>query len=270
MIVNAIERKNLLGVPISIVDYDSATQAIVNAAESGRPMGVSALAVHGVMTGVLNHEHRYRLNQLEMLVPDGQPVRWALNLLHGTGLRDRVYGPNLMLRILEEAEKKNLPVCLFGGSERLLRKLQGNLMARFPALKIAATIPSKFRTITDVEKKELVSQIRNCGAKITFVGLGCPRQEVWAYEFREVLAMPVLAVGAAFNFHAGELAQAPAWMQKAGLEWFYRFTREPIRLWQRYLVLNPLYLSLVTLQLLRLNRFDASHDKKPEQEILYG
>lgn len=270
MIVPSIERKNLLGVRISVANYDSAVAAILAAARRRVPFGVSALAVHGVMTGVMDPQHRHRLNQLELLVPDGQPVRWALNWMHGTGLKDRVYGPNLMLQVLEAAASQNLPVALFGGSAELLEKLQGRLLEKFPSLKIAAVIPSKFRRISAEEKADLVRQIADSGARITFVGLGCPRQEVWAYEFREALSMPVLAVGAAFNFHAGQLAQAPRWMQNAGLEWFYRLTREPSRLWRRYLLLNPYYLTLVGLQWLRLRRFDPEATIQPEQEILYG
>ena len=102
------------------------------------------------------------------------------------------------------------------------------------------------------------------------VGLGCPRQEVWAYEFKDHVNMPVLAVGAAFNFHAGELAQAPPFLQRCGLEWFYRLTREPKRLWRRYVILNPYYVSLVGMQLLRLRKFDPEATVMPENEILYG
>jgi exopolysaccharide biosynthesis WecB/TagA/CpsF family protein len=270
MIVRTIERKNLLGINISAATYDSASGEIIGAARAGRPLGVSALAVHGVMTGVMDAKHRHRLNQLEMLVPDGQPVRWALNVLYGTKLKDRVYGPSLMLEVLERAANEQLPVCLFGGSADLLQKLSERLQERFPTLKIVASIPSKFRKISADEKQELVKQIKTSGAQITFVGLGCPRQEIWAYEFRNELSMPVLAVGAAFNFHAGDLAQAPRWMQRSGLEWLYRLTREPGRLWRRYLLLNPWYASLVALQWTRLRKFDPEDCVKPDVETLYG
>jgi N-acetylglucosaminyldiphosphoundecaprenol N-acetyl-beta-D-mannosaminyltransferase len=268
--LNAIARKNLLGVGIAAASYDSVTAAVLEAARHRRPLGVSALAVHGVMTGVMDPEHRYRLNQLELLVPDGQPVRWALNLLHGTGLKDRVYGPDLMLRVLESAAAEGLPVCLFGGKPELLDQLQPRLLRQFPGLRIAAAIPSRFRTITADEKLELVRQIIGSGAQLTFVGLGCPRQEVWAYEFREPLSMPVLAVGAAFNFHAGELAQAPQWMQRSGLEWAFRLWREPRRLWQRYLLLNPYYASLVACQWAGIRKFDSSKLVPPREEVRYG
>jgi N-acetylglucosaminyldiphosphoundecaprenol N-acetyl-beta-D-mannosaminyltransferase len=245
-------------------------QEILVAAESRKPLGVSALAVHGVMTGVLDSEHRYRLNQLELIVPDGQPVRWGLNLLHNTRLKDRVYGPELMLRCCFAAEEKGLGVFLFGGKQELLDDLEKSLLTRFPNLKVVGKLPSRFRRISPAEKAEIIGQIQDSGAALTFVGLGCPRQEVWTFEFKDQLRMPVLAVGAAFNFHAGELAQAPTVMQKTGTEWLFRFTREPRRLWKRYLLLNPLYVWLLFLQWTRLKRFDVESTSAPAGEILYG
>lgn len=263
-------KQNLLGVSIDAVDYDGAINRIHNAAEKGTPYGISALAVHGVMTGVLDVEHRHRLNQLEMIVPDGQPVRWGLNLLHKTKLKDRVYGPNLMLKTCEMAAEKSIPIFLFGGKAELLDALQEKLLIQFPTLKIAGVLPSKFRQLDQAEKAEVINTIKDSGAKITFVGLGCPRQEVWAYEFKNELSMPVLAVGAAFNFHAGELAQAPPMMQKFGLEWLFRLMKEPTRLWKRYLFLNPAYLSLLFLQWTRLKSFHPEQTSPPTSEILYG
>lgn len=261
---------NILGVNLSAVDYEAAVAQIIDAATQRRPLGVSALAVHGVMTGVMDPAHRHRLNALELVVPDGQPVRWAMNRLHGTGLADRVYGPNLMLKCCAAADENGLPIFLFGGTAQLLQSLQKRLQQQFPTLQIAGTQPSKFRTISPAEKQELIDTIRTSGAAITMVGLGCPRQEVWAYEFKDSLQMPVLAVGAAFNFHAGELAQAPETMQRLGLEWLYRLSREPRRLWQRYLFLNPYYVSLLTLQALKLRRFDPQATTPPAGEVLYG
>ena len=261
---------NLLGVTISAVDYEAAVDKIMVASKHRKPLGVSALAVHGVMTGVMDNVHRHRLNDLELIVPDGQPVRWALNWLHGVKLKDRVYGPNLMLKTCEAAAEQGVSIFLFGGKQELLDQLQASLLTKFPNLKIAGMLASKFRTVSAEEKREIVSTIRESGAAITMVGLGCPRQEVWAYEFKNELEMPVLAVGAAFNFHAGELAQAPPWMQRLGLEWFFRLLKEPTRLWHRYLILNPYYLSLVFLQLTRLRKFDPETTDSPKQEILYG
>ena len=261
---------NVLGVNVEATDYERAVNRIVEAANNRETLGISALAVHGVMTGVMDNEHRHRLNDLELIVPDGQPVRWALNWLHGTKLKDRVYGPNLMLKTCQAAAEQDVSIFLFGGKQELLDDLQASLLEMFPTLKIAGMLASKFRTVSAAEKQEIITTIRQSGAAITMVGLGCPRQEVWAYEFKNELEMPVLAVGAAFNFHAGQLDQAPPVMQRWGLEWFYRLIKEPTRLWQRYLILNPYYLGLVFLQLTGLKKFDPETTDSPEQEILYG
>ncbi|MFN0124950.1 MAG: WecB/TagA/CpsF family glycosyltransferase [Blastocatellia bacterium] len=222
------------------------------------------------MTGVLDEAHRHRLNQLDLVVPDGQPVRWALNLLHRAGLQDRVYGPNLMLKVCERAAAAGLPIYLYGSKAETLAQLSANLCAQFPSLIVAGTQPSRSRQLTVAEKLEVAAQIKASGAAITFVGLGCPRQEVFAYEFRDVLPMPLLAVGAAFDFHAGTVSQAPEFMQRNGLEWFYRLLHEPRRLWQRYVLLNPLYVSMLLLQALGLKQFNLRDTTPPAQELRFG
>ena len=241
---------------------------MIQAARESRRLAVSALAVHGLMTGVLDPQHKYRLNHLDLLVPDGQPVRWALNLLHKTELKDRVYGPNLMLAVCSRAQDEAIPIFLYGSTDDTLTHLTSNLLRRFPTLQIAGTEASKFRRLSGEEKARLVDRIRKSGAGIVFVGLGCPRQEVWAYEFANDLALPVLAVGAAFPFHGGRLRQAPPWMQSAGLEWLFRLWLEPRRLWARYLLLNPAYLTLLGLQFIGLRHFSA--DGIPAEKLFYG
>jgi len=263
-------KHNLLGINVSAVDYEAAVAKIIDAAQQRQAFAVSALAVHGVMTGATDSIHRHRLNGLELIVPDGQPVRWALNLLHGTKLSDRVYGPNLMLDTCSAASEIGLGIFLFGGSAELLQQLETRLRTRFPKINIVGSLPSKFRTITTGEKQEIIKTIQQSGACITMVGLGCPRQEVWAYEFKDALQMPVLAVGAAFNFHAGQLAQAPDRLQRMGLEWAYRLIKEPRRLWKRYLLLNPYYLLLLFLQWSGIKDFDPDSTTVPDQEVLYG
>lgn len=263
-------KRNILGVNINAVDYDGAVEQIAMAAKEQRPLGVSALAVHGVMTGVLDAEHRHRLNSLELVCPDGQPVRWALNLLHRAKLTDRVYGPNLTLKTCERAAADGLPVFLFGATEEILAAFEENLVDKYPGLVIAGRRASQFRTLNEQERDELVADIQASEAAITLVGIGCPRQEVWAYEFKDALSMPVLAVGAAFAFHAGLLEQAPPWMQARGLEWLFRLTREPTRLWRRYLYLNPLYVSLLTAQWTRLWQPQTNNTVEPKSPILYG
>jgi exopolysaccharide biosynthesis WecB/TagA/CpsF family protein len=142
---------------------------------------------------------------------------------------------------------------LYGSKQAVLDRFATNLQAKFAGLKIAGSEPSKFRRLEPAEKEAVVERIRASNADVVFVGLGCPRQEVWAYEYRDALSMPLLAVGAAFDFHAGTLPQAPRWMQDRGLEWVYRFYQEPKRLWQRYMILNPLFLFHIAKQMSGLN-----------------
>jgi N-acetylglucosaminyldiphosphoundecaprenol N-acetyl-beta-D-mannosaminyltransferase len=241
-------KHNVLGVLIDAVDYDTAVERIVAAAHERRGFAVSALAVHGVMTGVQDDTHRARLNSFDLITPDGQPVRWALRLLHGVRLPDRVYGPTLTLRVLAAAEAARLPVFFYGSTPEVLEHLVANVRRDCPGLNIAGFEPSKFRMISAAEKDEIAARIRDSGAKILFVGLGCPRQEIFTYEFRDAVNMPILAVGAAFDYHAGLVSEPPAWIQAAGLQWLYRLIQQPRRLWRRYLLLNPAFLTLLGLQ----------------------
>ena len=262
-------KRNVLGIMMDAVDYQTALDFVFEASREKRGAAISALAVHGLMTGAMDREQKFRLNHFDLLLPDGQPVRWALNRLHNAQLGDRVYGPKLTGKVCERAAAEGLPVYFYGSTPEILAALRPNLEAKYPQLKIAGMEPSKFRRMTGEEKLELAARIRHSGAAITFVGLGCPRQEIFAFEFRDVLQMPILAVGAAFPFLAGKVPQAPPWMQGAGLEWAFRLGSEPRRLWRRYIYLNPAYLVLLSLQALGLSRF-ASEGECPVGELLYG
>nr|WP_321444675.1 WecB/TagA/CpsF family glycosyltransferase [uncultured Cohaesibacter sp.] len=238
-------KRNVAGINISVIDYEAAVSKVIQAAKDKQKLSVSALAVHGVMTGVQDDQHRHRLNQLDLVVPDGQPVRWALKWLHNENLPNRVYGPELMKRVCAAAESEGLSIFLYGSRKEVIAALQDNLLAEFPNLKIAGSTPSQFRQGNDDDSRDAMEKVKQTGADIVFVGLGCPRQEVFAYENAAQLSVPTLAVGAAFDFHAGLLSQAPGWMGNNGLEWLYRLIHEPKRLWRRYLYLNPLYLMTI-------------------------
>lgn len=268
--VRDLGKRNVVGVLIDALDYDAATNRIINAAKEGRGFAVTALAVHGVMTGVGDKEHRHRLNDFDIVTPDGQPVRWALNLLHRTHLEERVYGPSLSLRVYEQAAGEGLPVYFYGSRQEVLDGLRKRLPERFPGLEIAGAEPSKFRRTSTEEKGEIVRRIRESGAKIVMVGLGCPRQEVFTYEYHESLGMPVVAVGAAFDYHAGMVDEPPEWIQRYGFQWLYRLLQQPTRLWRRYLLLNPAYMALVALQALRVWRPNPNLGEAPKYELLYG
>jgi N-acetylglucosaminyldiphosphoundecaprenol N-acetyl-beta-D-mannosaminyltransferase len=267
--VPSSRKRNVVGILVDAVDYEGAMDFIFRAAREKRGAAVSALAVHGVMTGVLDREQKFRLNHFDLLVPDGQPVRWVLNWLYRAQLSDRVYGPNLTLKVCARAAAEGQSIYLYGGSPEILSAFTESLERRFPGIRIAGAEPSKFRRLTPEEKTALAHRVVSSGASITLVGLGCPRQETFAYEFRETLSMPILAVGAAFPFLAGLIPQAPLWMQNRGLEWLFRLTSEPRRLWRRYLYLNPAYLFLVAMQACRLLRF-PTEGVSPIGEQLFG
>lgn len=262
-------RYAILGVKINAINYAGAVKRIMQAAADGRPYRVTALAVHGVMTGVQDASHRHRLNAMDLVLPDGQPVRWAVKLLYRVGLPDRVYGPTLMLKLCEEAAEAGLPIYIYGGTPQMIDQLAQCLQGRFPKLNIAGCSPSRFRQVSIEEQVQINQTIRQSEARLVFVGLGCPRQEVWAYENAADLSMPVVAVGAAFAFHAGLLSQAPQWMQQSGLEWFYRLMKEPRRLWKRYLFLNPAYLGLLLLQAFGIYTIETQC-KRPSMDLRYG
>lgn len=263
-------RHSVLGIDVNALDYDAAVEKILAAGHERRRLSVTALAVHGVMTGVLDREHNYRLNQFDLVCPDGQPVRWALRHLHGCKLKDRVYGPELTLRICQEAAKQGVSLFLFGSNQELLDRLADRLTQAFEGLRIAGKRASRFRQLSESERDELVHAINDSGAGICLVGLGCPRQEVFAFEMRDRVNMPLIAVGAAFAFHAGVLAQAPRWMQRNGLEWLFRLTREPKRLWRRYLYLNPAFVAMLALQRVGLYKARTDRGVKPTRESLFG
>lgn len=245
-------KHNVLGVKVDALDYEGAVAKIINAAHLKKDMIVAAQPVYGIMTAVLDEAYRYRLNAFDLVCPDGQPVRWGLNLLHHLHLNERVCGPTLMLKVCERAAKENISIFLYGSKPEVLNQLQFNLNIAYPKLKIAGAISPPFHSLTPEEEAAYFQQIQQSGAGITFICLGCPRQEIWAYEHRHQFNSPVICVGAAFDFHAGFLPRAPLWMQQTGLEWLFRLLQEPVRLWSKYLWLNPLYLILLFLQFIKL------------------
>ncbi len=189
------------------------------------------------------------VNQSTMAVPDGMPLVWLGRKAFPEEEVQRCYGPDLMLAICEAGVSTGLKHCFYGGTPEVLEKLQNNLEERFPGIKIVESIAPPFRELTSEERKNAAERINAAKADIVWVGLGTPKQDVWMGQMREKLDAPVLiAVGAAFNFHAGLLAQAPRLMQRAGLEWLFRLCKEPRRLWKRYVIGNPRFLWLLLKQ----------------------
>ena len=248
-------KRRLLGVDLTVTDYRQAVTAICEAARQRQGGSVSALAIHPVMLGTVCEEYGRVVNSLDMATPDGQGVRWALNWIYRAGLRDRVYGPRLMLEAAQQAAREGLPIYLYGSTQEVLRRLTLRLKERLPDLKIVGVRPPPFRALTPEETDCELAAIRQSGARIVFVGLGCPRQEAWICEQRAKLDAVLIAVGAAFDFLSGNKPQAPAWVQRCGLEMVFRAGSEPRRLWRRLVYFSPPFVLLVLLQRLGLAAF---------------
>jgi len=248
-------KHNIIGVNVSAITYDEALPVVIKAAKARKSVSVSHLAVHGLVTGSQETQFRSVLNEFDIIAPDGQPVRLALNLLYGTKLPDRCYGPEFMSRLCQRAAKERIGVYLYGSQVPVVEALRRNLIARFPGLRIVGCEPSIFRPLTGAEDKALVQRINDSGAGIVFLGLGCPLQEKFAHQHKGKINAVMVCVGAAFDFHSGNKRMAPEWMQRCALEWAFRLSQEPRRLWRRYLPTNTLFLSKLLLQLTGLKSF---------------
>jgi N-acetylglucosaminyldiphosphoundecaprenol N-acetyl-beta-D-mannosaminyltransferase len=247
------------GVLASATSYAECTRLIVEAAAAKDSLLLAATSVHGVTIAARDRAFLETLNAFDIVAPDGQPVRWALNVLHGANLVDRVYGPTLMQHVCAAAASAHLPVYFYGSTPTVLHRMSTRLQTRFPDLQIRGHHSPPFRPLTPEEDAADAQAIEESGASIVFVGLGCPRQEQWAISQRSRLSVPILCVGAAFDFHAGTLRQAPWWMQKRGLEWSFRLAMEPGRLWRRYAQAVPFFMLLFARQLIAM-RFSSLPD----------
>lgn len=245
----------VLGVPLALTDYDEML-GWFDEMIAGRNRGyLCACNVHTVMASQEDQELRSALESASINVPDGQPLVWALNAL-GHSLRERVYGPELMSRACEHAVEAGHRLYLYGGrNQGALVQLALNLRRRYPGVKIVGGYSPPHRPLTPEEEAAVAEEINHSQADVVWVGIGVPKQEKWMARMRPRLEAPVLVgVGAAFDFHAGLVPQAPSWIQESGLEWAYRLAQEPRRLWKRYLRYNPLFVAAFAQQLIEQRR----------------
>jgi N-acetylglucosaminyldiphosphoundecaprenol N-acetyl-beta-D-mannosaminyltransferase len=251
----SVPRAPVLGVPLALTDYEHTLDWMDAAVAAGHRGYVCVAATHTVMACREDPELRRAVLGSDLTVPDGQPLVWALNLL-GARLSDRVYGPELMDRACERAAGTGLRFYLYGGrNQGALAQLARNLRLRHPGLRIVGGHVPPFRPLTEQEEADVIADIRRSRADVVWVGIGVPKQEKWMAQMRERLDAPVLiGVGAAFDFHAGLVRQAPLWMQRLGLEWLFRLGQEPRRLWRRYLRYNPRFVAGFARQYVRHRR----------------
>ncbi|MCC7258114.1 MAG: WecB/TagA/CpsF family glycosyltransferase [Gammaproteobacteria bacterium] len=230
----------VLGVQIDALGWSQAIDRLAAWATNRQSRTVAICNAHVVVTASRDPDYRAVIDGADMATPDGAPVAW---MLRRQGFRDqeRISGPDLMWALCQRCERQAIPIYLFGSSPDTLEKLQRRLRQAFPRLSISGAQSPPFRPLTPGEDEQAVASINASNAGVVFVGLGCPKQEIWMAEHRGRVHAVMIGVGAAFDFHAGTVKRAPRWMQQAGLEWLHRLASEPGRLWKRYLVTNTLF-----------------------------
>lgn len=242
---------------------EAALRTIEGWIERREPHYVTITGVHGVMESQRDEELRRIHNRAGLVTPDGMPLVWVSRLTGHRAVR-RVYGPHLMLATCARSLEKGHRHYLYGGAEGVPERLAERLRARFPGLQIVGSYSPPFRPLTPEEDTEVIERINAARPDIIWVGLSTPKQERWMAAHRAGLEAPVLiGVGAAFDFHAGLKRQAPAWVQRTGLEWMFRLATEPRRLWKRYLRNNPLFVYSIILQAMGIRRYALGSDDEP-------
>ncbi len=240
--------KSVIGLPLAVTDYTGAISWILEKASAADlPYAVEAANTHVAALSRHDPEFSEAILKFDLITPDGMPLIWSLNaqLPPEEKLTDRVYGPTLMLKTIEATNTPNSPFrhFLLGGKPSTLKKLTDRFSKEFPNTILADTYSPPFGDWPENETESIITKIRKSGANLVWVSLGCPKQEHWIARNKHRLPPAVyFGIGAAFAFHAGEVKQAPALLQKAGLEWLYRLAMEPRRLFKRYLSYNSLFL----------------------------
>ncbi|UWM85189.1 WecB/TagA/CpsF family glycosyltransferase [Rhizobium sp. SRDI969] len=254
-----LEWTNVLGVRISAVNLKSATGFIQKAIEDGRKEYVCVRDAHGIVRCQDDPELRSIHNRAFLVTPDGMPLVWALKRA-GYAESDRVYGPDLMLSVFDSGSSRGLRHFLYGATAETLEQLQARLLAKFPQARIVGSYAPPFRKLSTQEETDIADRLNRSGADIIWVGLSSPKQELWMARMRDSLeASMLIGVGAAFDFHAGLKRQAPRFIQRSGFEWVFRLLCEPRRLWRRYALVVPTFISLTAFQRLGLRKFPIEY-----------
>jgi N-acetylglucosaminyldiphosphoundecaprenol N-acetyl-beta-D-mannosaminyltransferase len=251
----AVERTNVLGVGISVLNYQK-TLGILAQTVARREKGyVAVTGVHGISEAQDDPAFRKILNNAYLCTPDGMPTVW-MSKLAGHSEVCRVYGPDLMALVCETGVAKGWRHFFYGGAEGVAQELKSKLEQRFPGLQVTGAYTPPFRPLNAAEEADLIRQVDAAQPDFFWVGLSTPKQERFMAEYLPKLnARVMLGVGAAFLFHAGKVKQAPKWIQQSGLEWAYRIGQEPRRLWKRYAKNNPLFIARILLQKTGLRKY---------------
>jgi N-acetylglucosaminyldiphosphoundecaprenol N-acetyl-beta-D-mannosaminyltransferase len=245
----SVQSRPILGMRVDATSYADASDRIISWAEAHESRSVCIASVNNVMVAQDDPGFRDVMNGADLVTPDGMPLVWGLRAL-GIASASRVYGPELTPVVMTKAAEKGVPIGLLGGTHEVLDRFIANVSVGRPGLRVAYRSSPPFRQATPEEEGKVARDINASGARIVFVGLGCPKQEVWMARQRGNVQAVMIGVGAAFDFLAGVKPQAPAWVRRSGLEWLFRLVTEPRRLWRRYLRQNPRFVVLFARQLL--------------------
>jgi exopolysaccharide biosynthesis WecB/TagA/CpsF family protein len=235
------QKRDVFGVGVSVCDIESASGAVIEAAKGRQSAVVSCFSVHALVSASNDAALNSKTNQFEMITPDGQPVRWALNLLHRASLHVPVTGRALTEAVCARAAAEGVGIYIYGSSPATLERFHAGLLRNFPSLRIVGEESPPFRALTPEEDAAVIDRINSSGAGIVLHGLGCPKQDEFAFAHRGQIHAVQMCVGAVFDFIAGTKPVAPRWMQRYGLEWLHRLSSEPRRLFVRYATTNTQY-----------------------------
>ncbi len=238
-----------------VVNHDSIIEKIAGLVRRQNGGYVCFSTVHMVMEAFDDAEFAEKVNAADLIVTDGMPIVW-MQKFQGKKNAERVRANDLMIALCRFAEKNNLKVGFYGGRQTVIDAILEKTKTDFPRLPISYAFSPPFRPLTEAEDREITQNINASGTQILFTGLGCPKQENWMAAHKDKFPAIMLGVGASFDFYAGNVRESPEWLGKLGLEWLYRLTQEPKRLWKRYLVLNPRFMRLAALQLVGLKKFE--------------
>ena len=260
---SGVERHNVLGVGISVLSLDLAVETLFRGVEQGELGYVTVTGVHGVVESQSDNELRKIHNRSFLSTPDGMPMVW-LGKWRGHDEMTRVYGPDLMLRVIDEGRGRGAKHYFFGGGDGVVEKLKGCLSSQYEGLEVVGLYTPPFRPLTEGEELELLDHLLEEKPHFVWVGLSTPKQERFMHGFLKKYGEKLknldhgvifLGVGAAFDFHAGLVSQAPSLVQKIGMEWFYRLCMEPRRLWKRYTVNNSKFIFKIIPQMMGLKKY---------------
>jgi N-acetylglucosaminyldiphosphoundecaprenol N-acetyl-beta-D-mannosaminyltransferase len=246
--LSARSRTNVVGTGVSAMSMADTVEAVINPQADGAYVAVAN--VHSLMMSRTNPQLAAAMHDADMVTPDGMPLVWALKGMGHSG-QERVHGMALATAAIEKGLERGVRHYFYGSSQETLDAVADNLRSTYPTIQLAGLYSPPFRPLTDEEALADAERIRQSGATVVWVGLGAPKQELWMHRMHPLLpGVTLVGVGAVFDWFAGNVTKAPDWMQKAGLEWLYRLSREPRRLWRRYIWNNPAYLLLLGKQLI--------------------